>query len=190
MKASQVCNHSSLPEVLQQQAGQPQLTYGPLKNNHTMFHPLCPYYIIIHDYEADGTVSVTSKYTYYLVQRHEQYRQYTYKITLKNTRATIMQWKSNNYYMFQVCVSSLRNPACNAHEPHCHWWPAWLYNIFAHSLTKGMIFDKKLLNIRVVFSLSLQLLSETFFVIRRNEQDVIQNVYRSLCKVPVILVRF
>ena len=75
-------------------------------------------------------------------------------------------------------------------EPHCHWWPAWFYIIFSHSLTKGMIFDKKLLNIKVVSSFSLQLSSETFFVIRRTEQDVIQNVHRSSHKVPVILVRF
>jgi len=53
-----------------------------------------------------------------------------------------------------------------------------------------MIFDKKLLNIKVVSSFSLQLSSETFFVIRRTEQDVIQNVHRSSHKVPVILVRF
>ena len=28
-----------------------------------------------------------------------------------------------------VCVCSLRYPACNAHAPHCHLWPAPLYNI-------------------------------------------------------------
>ena len=55
---------------------------------------------LVHDYEADRTVPVSSKYTYYLVQRHEQYRQCTYNITLKNIRATIMQRKSNKYYMF------------------------------------------------------------------------------------------
>ena len=29
---------------------------------------------------------------------------------------------------------SLRYPACNAHVPYCHLWPAWLYNIFPHYL--------------------------------------------------------
>ena len=38
---------------------------------------------------------------------------------------------------------------------------------------------------------SLQLLSETFLILRRSERDImIKNVYRYSCKVPVIIVRF
>ena len=36
---------------------------------------------------------------------------------------------------------------------------------------------------------ALQLSSETFLVLRRTERDMIKNVYRSACKVPVIVVR-
>ena len=43
---------------------------------------------------------------------------------------------------------------------------------------------------KCVFLLSLQLLSETFLVLRRTERDIIKNVYLSSCKVPVILVGF
>ena len=50
---------------------------------------------------------------------------------------------------------------------------------------------KKLLSVKFVFWFFLQLWSYTFFSLRRIEQDVIVNVqYRSLRKLPVILVRF
>jgi hypothetical protein len=45
-------------------------------------------------------------------------------------------------------------PACNAHAlyEYCHQWPVRLYNIFAHYLKKGKIFEKKLLlNVKCVF---------------------------------------
>jgi len=65
-----------------------------------------------------------------------------------------------------------------------------LYSICPNYLINCAIFEKKnLLNTKCVFWFSLQLLSETFLIIRRNERDMIVNVYRSACKVPVILVR-
>ena len=42
-----------------------------------------------------------------------------------------------------MCVCSLRYPACNAHAPYCHLWPAPLYNISPHYLTNGTIFEWK-----------------------------------------------
>jgi hypothetical protein len=100
----------------------------------------------------------------------------------------VLQWKSNEYCIFWVC--SLRYPACNAHAPYCHLWPAQLYNIFPHYLINVTILKKMSLNTNCVFWFSLQLLSETFLILRRTERDVIKNVYRSACKVPVIVVRF
>jgi hypothetical protein len=64
------------------------------------------------------------------------------------------------------------------------------YNIFQHYFINDTIFEKKLLNVKRVSWFSVQLLSETFLILRRTERDVTINVYRSAaCKVPVILVR-
>jgi hypothetical protein len=43
---------------------------------------------------------------------------------------------------------------------------------------------------KCVLSLPLQLLSETFLILRRSEQDRIKHVYWSSCKMAAILVRF
>ena len=61
---------------------------------------------------------------------------------------------------------------------------------FSHYLINGTIFDKKLLGIKCVFWFSLRLLSETFFILRRPERHLIENVYWSSCKVSFIPVRF
>jgi len=64
-----------------------------------------------------------------------------------------------------------------------------LYSIFSH-LMIGMIFEKKKLNIKHIYWFSVQLVSETFLILRRTERDLIKYVRWSLCKVSVILVRF
>jgi hypothetical protein len=73
---------------------------------------------------------------------------------------------------------------------YCHLWPVWLYRIFPHYLTKGRMFGKKLLNIKCVFLLPLQILSEIFIFLKRIQRDININVYRYSCKVTVIFVRF
>ena len=58
---------------------------------------------------------------------------------------------------------------------------------FPHYITNGNIFEKKLLNTKFVFRFSLQLLSETFHTVIRNERDMIKNVYRSSFKYRAFL---
>jgi len=66
----------------------------------------------------------------------------------------------------------------------------WLYHIFPHYLINGTIFRKKLSDMKCVLWFSIQLLSEKFLILRRIQRDIIINVHRPSCKVPVILVRF
>jgi len=47
---------------------------------------------------------------------------------------------------------------------------------------------EKFIEHKFVFRISLQILSETFLIPRRNKRDMTNNVHRSSCKVPVILV--
>ena len=54
----------------------------------------------------------------------------------------LLLWKGNKYYIFWVCVFSLRHLACNAHAPYCYLCPALLHNIFPHYLINGTIFGE------------------------------------------------
>jgi len=59
----------------------------------------------------------------------------------------LLHWKINTYYVFWVCVYSLRCTEFQAHAPYWHLWPVWPYNIFflSNYLTNGTIFEKEML---------------------------------------------
>jgi hypothetical protein len=88
----------------------------------------------------------------------------------------LLHWKSINIIIFLVCVCSVRYLACNAHALYCRLWSVWLYYIFPHYLINGMILKKKILNIKRAFCFSLQVLSETFLILRIIQRDMIENV--------------
>ena len=103
----------------------------------------------------------------------------------------LLQWKSNPYHIFWVCVCSLSYPACHGHATYCHLWPFRLYNIIPHCLISGTIFgEKKYIKHQNVLWFFLQLLLEVFLILRRTERDVIKNVCSSSCKISVIVVIF
>ena len=101
-----------------------------------------------------------------------------------------LQWKSNEYYILWLRVCSLRYSARNAHAPCWHLWPDRLHDIFPHYLINGTIFSKKLLETERVLWFPLQILSETFLILRRTERHMLKIVYWSSCKVLLFVSEF
>jgi hypothetical protein len=97
----------------------------------------------------------------------------------------LLQWKSNKYYILRGCVCRLSYLACKAHMPCGLPGSTILFHILSH---KWHDIWKKLLNIKCVVWFSLQLLSETFLIVR-SEWDNDKNVYWSSCKLSLSLVR-
>jgi len=102
----------------------------------------------------------------------------------------LLLWKNNKYYIFWVGVCSLCYPVHNTHAPYSHQWPVPLYHILVHYLRNRPIFGKNLLNTKCVSWVSLQHFPETLLILGRTERDMVRNIYRSACTVPVIVVRF
>jgi len=95
-----------------------------------------------------------------------------YNATWRHVRAAIVamenQWV---IYNLTVCISILRYPACYAYAPYCH--PA--QQTFSTLSHKRQNFRKKSpLNIKCVFLFYLRRFSETFFILRRTERDMIK----------------
>ena len=82
---------------------------------------------------------------------------------------SLLQWKSNMYYMFWMCFCSFRYPAGNTHAPHCHLWPAWLYSIFSKLSNKRHYFKKKsVINIKGFVWVPLKPFAWNIFHSRKN----------------------
>jgi hypothetical protein len=79
----------------------------------------------------------------------------------------LLPLKSNTYCIYRVYVCGRSYPACKAHAPYCHLWSVWLCNIFQHYLINRTILEKKVMELKCVFSFSLSCLFEIFFIQRR-----------------------
>ena len=93
------------------------------------------------------------------------------------------RWVLHN---LSVCVCSLRYPACNAHAPFCHLWPAQLYSIFPYYPINIIIFGKSYWTWNVCFD-SLHNLCLEKFLILRIERDMIKMYIGLHVKCPLFL---
>ena len=114
-------------------------------------------------------------------------------VTLRCVLATIITAvKHCVLHIRSVCIFSIRYPACNAHAPCCHLWPARC-TVFSTLSHKRHDFRKKMKHAcNMCVSSFFTTLSETIFIQRRTERDMIKNVYWSSCKVTFFffLIRF
>jgi len=95
--------------------------------------------------------------------------------------------------MLLVRIFSLRYPACEANVPYFQMWLATLYNNYRNYLLNDTIFrgaGKKTLNTKCVIWFSLQLLSQTHFILTIIKGNFIINEHRSSCKATVFFSGF
>ena len=95
----------------------------------------------------------------------EQDRQFTYNVTLRRIRTFVLLEKTISITYYE-CVFVDLVIQCAISTRLC--------NIFPHYLINGTTFVKKLLNIKCVFWCSLQILCDTFLILRINERDMIK----------------
>jgi hypothetical protein len=73
---------------------------------------------------------------------------------------------------------------------YCHLWPVWLYHIFPHYLIKRNDFRKKVIEHKMCVLNFSTIFPETFLILRIIQRDIVINVHRSSCKVPLLLSDF
>ena len=116
-----------------------------------------------------------------------QDRQWTYNVILRHIhKTTVAVEKQQVLNTLSICLYTClsyppRKPHLFCAKLYCHLWPVWLNHIFPHYLMNRTIFQKNLLYMKCVFWFSLQILSETFLILRRIQWDIITNVQRSSC---------
>jgi len=112
----------------------------------------------------------------------------------------ILRWKSNEFYIFWVCICRIWYSAYTAHSPYCHQWPsafAILSSVacpalqyFSTSHNRQDLREKKLLTIKHVLWLFLRLFSAAVLILRRNERDMIKICRGLHAKYPSFLSDF
>jgi len=124
---------------------------------------------------------------YYVYMTSE--KKYRYNVTVRHVRPTKIVVRSRKYSILRVCLYpylSSKQRACAT--SYWHLWPAGS-TIFFHIISKmAPFFEKKFFNIKWMFSFYLHFWNT--FRSSKTWARYDQNVYWSLCQIPVILARF
>jgi hypothetical protein len=86
-----------------------------------------------------------------------------------------------------MCVDNLIYQVRDAYAPCSNLWSALVYSIFQHCLKNTRFSGNKIIEHKM-FWFSPRRLSETFFILRTAERNIIKNLCRSSWKIPVILI--
>jgi len=111
-------------------------------------------------------------------------------VTFRRVRATHVVGDMKKVLHILSVLYSLRYSASKWHAPYCHLCPVPLYHIFPHFLINGTIFGKTVTEHKmfIIYCRTSVCNIAIFFILRRNELDVIKIVWWCLCKVPAVLV--
>ena len=90
--------------------------------------------------------------------------------------------KSNVYYIIRMCVCSVRYPAWNGQALFFHLQHSLLCTLYKIYHIIDMIFKKCLRAENMGFDFLYTVCEKPFFILDRNERDIIENAYWSSCK--------
>jgi hypothetical protein len=157
--------------------------------SHTLLHKLHIIPLLTHNFNSHK--QNYANFTYHFLRLN-----YIPNNLYPRTQAIKTAFKQKNIHFLMaffsnkcVCALALVMSACKSQlfyaALHYRVWSVWYNQIFSHYLINGIIFEKKSYWTWNVFWVSLQILTETFLLLRRNERDLIKKtVHWSSCEVP------
>jgi hypothetical protein len=138
-------------------------------------------------FSYQDVVLIPSYFRHLNIENNHKKGKFTYDLTFSRVRATIVSVQKQ-CVIYSECVSValvIQHAMLVSHTDICGLSGSANFS----TLSQKSCDFRKTLNIKCVLRASLQHLRDICFFLRRNERDVIKNVYLSSCKVPFTFVR-